>query len=220
MRVRRERRTDDRALVAAVQRGDTGALAELVRAHDANMRRVARSFVRSDELARDVVQETWAAVLTGLAGFRGEAAPKTWIFRILANKARRLAQREARTVAFADLRTETGDENDAELTDRVRGPGAGPSPMHGWRLADPELGSIHRQGVEILNAALDSLPKAQRTVVTMRDVEGFPSEEICALLDITPGNMRVLLHRGRARLRKALEDAERTRELPALRGVA
>jgi len=220
MRVRRDRRWDDRALVAAVQRGDEVALAQLVRAHDANMRRVARSFVRSDELARDVVQETWAAVLKGLSGYRGEAAPKTWIFRILANKARRLAQREARTVAFADLRTEVDDESDAELTDRVRGPAT--SPVHGWRLTDPEAGSINRQGVEILSDALDSLPDAQRTVVTMRDVEGLPSEEICALLDITPGNMRVLLHRGRARLRKALEDADRTslRELPAMKGVA
>jgi RNA polymerase sigma-70 factor, ECF subfamily len=199
---------DDRALVQALLGGDEAAFTSLVAQHHANMARVARSFVRNEEVARDVVQETWAAVLQGLPGFRGESSLKTWIFRILANKARRTARREARSVPFSDLRGDTGEESDAETADRFRPDGGWESSVHAWRSTDPESRSIDRQGVAILVKALDHLPDAQRAVVTMRDVEGLSSEEICEVLDITPANQRVLLHRGRSRLRRALEAAE------------
>lgn len=199
---------DDKALVEALLAGDEKAFTALVRQHHANMRRVARSFVRSDEVAREVVQETWAAVLKGLEGFRGEASLKTWIFRILTNKARRVAKREARTIAFSSLRSDTAEDTDADMADRFRPDGGWESRVHAWRLVDPESKSINRQGVSILAEALEHLPDAQRAVVTMRDVEGLSSEEICDILDITPVNQRVLLHRGRTRLRKALEEAE------------
>lgn len=202
-------RDDDRSLVEALLAGDERAYTRLVRQHHANMRRVARSFVRNEEVAREVVQETWAAVLQGLDSFRGDSSLKTWIFRILTNKARRMAKREARTVAFSDLRNELSDESDADTADRFRPDGAWASPVHAWRLVDPESRSIDRQGVAILAKALDDLPDAQRAVVTMRDVEGLSGEEICEILDITPVNQRVLLHRGRTRLRRALESADR-----------
>ena len=200
----------DADLVAALLAGDERAFVWLVRKHGRNMYRVARGLVRTDEVARDVVQDTWQAVLSGLRGFRGEAALKTWIFRILTNRARRTAKKEARSLPFSALAREDAEAGDAEPTDRFTADGRWSSPVQAWRSLDPEDDTARRQAVAYLADVLETLPDGQKTVVTMRDVEGLESKEVCEMLGISEGNQRVLLHRGRARLRHALEQHEAT----------
>ena len=171
----------DRVVVRALAAGDERAFNELVGRHHRALVRLARNFVRSEAIAEEVAQDTWCGVLSGIGSFEGRSSLKTWIFAVCMNKARTRAVREARTI--------TG----------------GPAVPRAWD--DPERRVISLELRADLRAALDRLPERQRLVVTLRDVEGFEIEEIGRLLDITPGNARVLLHRGRARLRAALPDA-------------
>ena len=163
---------------------------------------MARSFVRSEAVAEEVVQDTWLAVVRGLDAFEERSSLKTWIFNILVNRARTRAVREARTVPFSTLAAE------------AEGPTVDPSRFGAddmWaapprRLAtDPEHRLLAQELRGELLAAVGALPDGQRGVIALRDLAGLPSEEVCELLDLTPGNQRVLLHRARARVRTALE---------------
>ena len=206
-------REDEGQLLEALRRRDEGAFAALVARHHASLRRVARLYVASDALADEVVQETWLAVVTGIDRFQGRSSLKTWIFHILANIAKTRGARERRMVPLAALATGEDDEPTVP-PERFQGPD-GPWPGH-WACAprpweDPErrLGSLEAR--EHLRAALAGLPEAQQTVVTLRDVEGMSAEEVCDLLDLTPVNQRVLLHRARSTVRAGLEaEVDRT----------
>ena len=198
----------DSELVAALRAGDEGAFVWLVRRHGRSMQHVARGLVRRDDLAMEVVQETWEAVVKGIDRFRGEASLKTWMFRILVNRAHRVARKEGRTVLLSTFEGDDEGRGDSEPADRFTKEGRWVSPVHGWKFLDPENETLYRQWVALLERELEELPASQRTVVTMRDVEGLEAEEVCELLGISNGNQRVLLHRGRTRLRRALEAAE------------
>ena len=173
----------DADLVAALRRRDERALMTLVRRHGPMMLRVARSYVGS-ELAEDVVQETWIAVLRGVDGFGHRALFKTWLIRILVNAACSRRARERRAVFWSPLPEE------APVEDR-----SDPGPEQ--RVIAGDLWATVR-------AALDELPQRQRTVVALRDVEGWTAQEVSAALRISQGNQRVLLHRGRVRMRELL----------------
>ena len=173
----------DADLVDALRRRDERALMTLVRRHSPTMLRVARSYVGS-ELAEDVVQETWIAVLRGIDGFGHRALFKTWLKRILVNAACSRRARERRAVFWSALPEEVPVEDPFD-----------PGPEQ--RVIAGDLWSTVR-------AALDELPERQRTVVVLRDVEGWTAEEVSAALRISPGNQRVLLHRGRVRMRELL----------------
>lgn len=201
-------RTEGDLLRALLER-DAGAGEWLVKRHWKGMLHVARGLLRSEAVAMEVVQETWEAVFQGLAGFRGEASLKGWIYRILVNRARRVGRREARQVPFSELARRDAEGRERDPADEFTWIGRWRSPVHGWRLLDPADEAITRQGLEIIAAALATLPETQAAVVTLRDVEGLDSKEVCDLLGISEGNQRVLLHRGRTRLRLALEAAER-----------
>lgn len=181
----------DDVLVAALQRRDETAYLELVRRHTPLMLRVARSILGSAQSAEDAVQDTWVAVLRSVDGFEGRSTFKTWLMRILVNTARSRRLREARTVCWS---TQPGDAPvwDVALAQRSTDP-AGP--------LDHAL-SVEKWGA--IRAALAGLPDRQRVVVVLRDVEGSTSEEVRAVLGLSAGNQRVLLHRGRARLRQLL----------------
>jgi RNA polymerase sigma-70 factor, ECF subfamily len=199
---------DDRALLARLRAGDEEAFETLVHRHDGSMRRVARAFVRTPAAADDVVQETWLAVIRGLDAFEGRSSLSTWMFSILANRARSRAARDARTVPFSALETDEGPTVDP---DAFGGDGR-------WRSAPPRLEAdpqAHVLSQELrgrLLEAVDELAPAQRAVITLRDLVGFAAEEVCALLEISDGNQRVLLHRARARVRATLA--------PLVEGVA
>ncbi len=198
----------DAGLVQALRGGDEAAFAELVARMTPAMLAAAAGHVPSRAVAEEVVQETWLAVLTGLHRFEGRSSLRTWVFGILLNVARSRGAREGRTVPFSSAfpPDDTGPTVDPA---RFGGPdqewsGHWASPPRSWDLPEPALLS-HEVRV-LLRAALDALPPRQRAVVHLRDVEGLDADEVCALLDLEPGNQRVLLHRGRARLRQVLED--------------
>lgn len=193
-------------LVDRLLAGDETAFEMLVRRYHDRLLRLARAYVRTEAQAADVVQETWLAVLRALPGFERRSSLQTWIFRILMNRARTHAVREGRLVAFgdADPGRDPGDAAvDQEWFDAS---GHWRTPPAPWPVLDPERLVLNDEIRRHLEAAIDALPPGQRAVVTLRDVEGLPAGEVCNLLGITETNQRVLLHRGRTRIRAALAD--------------
>jgi RNA polymerase sigma-70 factor (ECF subfamily) len=200
----------DAALVEALRAGDESAFAELVDAYHALLVRVSSTYVSSRAVAEEVAQETWLAVLEGIDGFEGRSSLKTWIFRIAANIARTRGVREGRCVPFASLpggdgeRSEPAVEPDRFLPpDHARFPGHWARGPVSWE--DPEEQLLARETRTLVLAAIEGLPPAQRRVITLRDVAGWPAEETCRVLDLTDGNQRILLHRARSKVRAALE---------------
>lgn len=197
-------------LIEGLRQKEESAFVALVERHQGMLKRVARAYVASDAVAEEVVQETWLAVLEGIGRFEGRSSLKTWIFRILANRAQTRGEREARTVPFSALATEEAGRNEPAVpVDRFRAasdpyPGHWTVPLPRWG-DDPEKWVTSNETLAYLNRAVESLPQAQRTVVMLRDFQEWTAEEVCAALGLTEANQRVLLHRGRSKLRGALE---------------
>jgi RNA polymerase sigma-70 factor (ECF subfamily) len=195
----------DAEIVAALKRGDEHVFAELVDAYSPGLMRMALMFVRDRAVAEDVVQDTWVAVLRGIDRFEGRSSLKTWIFRILMNTAMTRGRREARSIPFSAA--VPADEPSVD-PDRFVGPdqrssGAwmlGPSE---WQTPEEEL--LQGETRDVILEAIDDLPDSQKAVITMRDVEGFPPDEVSETLGISDGNQRVLLHRARSKVRRAIE---------------
>jgi RNA polymerase sigma-70 factor, ECF subfamily len=191
---------DDRALLARLQAGDEAAFQALVERHDGALRRVARTFVHTPSAADDVVQETWLGVVHGLSTFEGRSSLRTWIFRILVNRARTRAVRDARSVPFSAIESDDGPAVEpAAFGADGRWTSAPPRLEY-----DPETRMLSAELREHLLEAVDGLAPAQRAVITLRDLVGVPADEVCELLELTEVNQRVLLHRARARVRAAL----------------
>lgn len=189
---------DDDALVARLQAGDEGAFVTLVDRFHGPLLRLASSFVPSRAVAEDVVQDTWLGVVRGIERFEGRSSLKTWLFRILVNRARSAGVRERRHTPLDPERTP------AVPTERFGPGGQWADPPDRWAdEADERI--VARQTVDAIGAHLAELPDAQRQVLLLRDFEGLPSAEVCSLLGITGGNQRVLLHRARSRMRALLE---------------
>jgi RNA polymerase sigma-70 factor (ECF subfamily) len=198
---------EERELLAKLRAGDERAFEALVNRHYRTMLAVAQTYVSSRAVAEEVVQEAWLGILKGLDGFEGRSALSTWIMRIVANIAMTRGGREARSIPYSSLAAE-GDES-AVGPERFRGasdafPGhwrAYPSDWH--RL--PEQALLQDETLRVAVDAIAALPPAQRAVITMRDVQGYDSADVCAILELSEGNQRVLLHRARSRVRSALE---------------
>jgi RNA polymerase sigma-70 factor, ECF subfamily len=201
---------DDHALVERLRAGDEEAFMDLVARWSPSMLRVARMYVPTQAVAEDVVQETWLGVLNGIDRFEGRSSLRTWVFSILVNRARTRGERERRTVPFASLARQEGEEEfDAVDADRFVGQGDGAGswaapPVRWWE--EPERALDSAEAVERIEAEIAKLPETQRLVITMRDVEGMSSEEVRSALEISETNQRVLLHRARTKVRAALED--------------
>jgi RNA polymerase sigma-70 factor (ECF subfamily) len=197
-------RSDEAALLARLRARDEQAFAALVDGWSGWMLRLAREHVATPNVAEEVVQETWLAVLQGLDRFRGEASLRTWVYRILLNQARRRGARERRSLPFTSLTSE--DDGPTVDPGRFQGPDE-PFPG-GWRQFPeewPEQAALRREVHDVVADALGRLPARQRIVVALRDLEGHTADEVCDLLGISLGNQRVLLHRGRAVVRAQLE---------------
>jgi len=200
----------DRELVDRLKAGDEAAFRWLVTEYGGRLARLAWSFCRSHAVVEEAVQETWMAVIKGLDGFEGRAPLRTWIFGILVNQARRLGVREHRQaqVAAGAIRptpATVGNEAPDE-----REPGMGPGgmwtePPAPWGLENPESALLTQETLQVVEAAIAGLPEAQREVVLLRDVEALDAESVCNILGCSDTNQRVLLHRGRARVRRALD---------------
>lgn len=197
---------DDTVLVGRLRNGDEDAFNQAVSSLYPSMIAVARGYVRVRSDAEEVVQEAWLGVLKGLDRFEGRSKLRTWVLQIVANIARDRAVREARSLPFSSF--EVGDEPVVE-PERFRGPdepypGGWRSFPRDWRTL-PEERLLARETLDLVRRAIEELPDAQRTVITLRDVAGCAADEVCEALAISDGNQRVLLHRARARVRAQLE---------------
>ena len=197
-------------LLERLRQGDEAAFASLVDRHHGSLLRLAMAYVSDHSIAEEVVQETWIGVLEGLDRFEGRSSLKTWIFRILTNKAKTRGVRESRHVSFSPLAaSEENPEEPAVDPTRFQTTGhwAGywvsyPQP---WDENTPEKLLLSQEGTTFLEQAIEALPGKLRQIIVMRDVEGLSSDEACNILGISETNQRVLLHRARSRVRKALE---------------
>ena len=196
---------DDAALVEALKRGDDDAFASLLRRYHASLLRLAMMYVATREQAEDAVAETWLGVLNGIDRFEGRSSLKTWIFRILVNRAKTKGVRERRSVPFSSLEGD-GDEGEPSVDPgRFANAGFWSAPPDTWE-GIPEERLLSAETRAVVENAIAHLPDLQRAVITLRDVQGFTAEEARELLDLTDANQRVLLHRARSKVRARLEE--------------
>ena len=200
--------TTSEQTVAALRAGDERAFRDLFARSYPMMKRVARAYVASDAVAEEIVQETWMAIVTGIDRFEGRSALGTWIFSILTNQAKTHSAREKRAVPFSCVAPSDVEEPavdpDRFQKDDEAWPGHWATPPRPWQKPERRLLSLEAR--DHLKGALAQLPDRQRLIVGLRDVEGHSAEEVCHLLGLSQENQRVLLHRGRSRLRAVLED--------------
>lgn len=203
---------EDMALVQALRAGDEAAFATLVKRYNGALLRLALMYVHDRAVAEEVVQDTWVGVLNGIDRFEPRASLKTWIFRILMNRARTSAKREGRSVPFSEA-WESSSDPDEPTPDLDRFVAArGPDEPGGWWIsppgnwgASPERAILAAETRTYVAEAIAALPPQQREVITLRDVEGWSSGEVRNVLNISEINERVLLHRARSKVRQALE---------------
>lgn len=194
-------------LVERLRRGDESAFREIVSRYDSGLRRMARMYV-ADSVADDVVQDTWVTVIRGLDRFEGRSSLRTWVFGILINVARRRGQRERRTVPFSAAGFGSDPWEGTVALSRLHHPELGvgywPSPPAWTR--DPGDAAVAAEARTVVIKAIAELSAAQREVLTLHDLEGWPGREVSEILGITEVNQRTLLHRARVAVRRALEE--------------
>jgi RNA polymerase sigma-70 factor, ECF subfamily len=200
---------EDLALVERLRAGDERAFMMLVEQHQAAMLRIARMYVSSHAVAEEVVQEAWLGVVKGIARFEGRSSLRTWVYRIVANKAKTKGAAEGRSLPFSSL---AGDDEPNPGVDPAwfkdvggEAPGAWKTLPEGWS-GFPEGRLLGNETLGKIGRAIAALPPMQAQVIRLRDVLGWSSEEVCNALDLTETNQRVLLHRARTSVRRELDD--------------
>jgi RNA polymerase sigma-70 factor, ECF subfamily len=200
--------TTEQSLLRRLQRGEPVAFEQLVNQHHGSLIHMAACYVSDRAVAEEVVQDTWIAVIEGLAQFEGRASLRTWIFGILINKAKDRGIREKRCVCFSSLPGNDDDGTDTLEAARSRGTA---EPACAWGLGastrdaqSPEKLLASRQMLGAILDAIDTLPAVLKEVVVMRDIEDMAAHEICTVLRITSNNLHVRLHRARELMRIAL----------------
>uniref|UniRef100_A0A7C3APP9 Sigma-70 family RNA polymerase sigma factor n=2 Tax=Thermorudis TaxID=1649508 RepID=A0A7C3APP9_9BACT len=201
---------DDRRLVEALRAGDERAFTELLERYHSTLVRLAMIYVADRAVAEEVVQETWLGVLQGIDRFEGRASLKTWIVRILLNRARTRRHREARSIPFSAFWNPEGDPGEPAVeperflpADHLKWPHHWNEFPDSWSGLEERL--VAQETYAYIRQVIEALPPHQREVITLRDIEGWTAGEVCAALGISEGNQRVLLHRARSRVRRALE---------------
>jgi len=200
---------EESRLLEGLRSGDEAAFVQLVDRHGGAMLRVAYLYVRNESVAEEIVQETWLSMLKGIEGYEGRSSLRTWLFAILANCARKRLKTEGRSVPIASL---GGSADELSVPEERFFPSTHPRWAGMWstlvdswdQVPDEEL--LGGEAREQLRNAVMVLPARYATVFVLRDVEGWSGQEVSALLEISPENQRVLLHRARTRIRAALED--------------
>jgi RNA polymerase sigma-70 factor (ECF subfamily) len=201
---------DDAFLTARIRARDESVFEQLFDRHYPAMLRVAMAYVRSAEEAEEVIQETWIAVISGIHKFEARSSFKTWMFRILINRARSRARREARSIPWSAISADARADGIANI--------AAPSvwaPAHARAPASPEQAVLDGELHDVVERAVASLPRLQRMVISLRDIEGWSADEVCASLNVTAGNQRVLLHRARMRVRELISPYLEVEPMPA-----
>ncbi len=194
--------TNDQALIEKLRARDKAAFADLVRELHGSLVRVAMMFVKTRASAEEIAQDTWGSVVSSLDRFEGRSSLRTWIFRICTNRAKTLAGRESRSTPFSGL-----EEPGEAPVDPSRFDAAGmwAEPPNAWTDDTPERVLDRAEAVKEIQRTLAQMPAMQRAVLTLRDVQGLESVDVCNVLELTESNQRVLLHRARSRVRRALE---------------
>ena len=201
---------DEALLLESLRGGDEGAFAWLVQQYHNSLVRLALLYLDNEAQAEEVAQETWIAVLNGLTRFEGRSNLKTWMFTILTNQAKTRGRREKRTLSFSEL--EEGLENTPTVDPERFKPSNSITSANHWSVNPstwnniPEESFLSQEMLYIVHDAVSTLPGNQRAVITLRDIEGFSSGDVCNILGISETNHRVLLHRARAKVRGVLED--------------
>jgi RNA polymerase sigma-70 factor, ECF subfamily len=200
---------DEEQLLTQLREGDEDAFCTLVRRHTPSMTRVAMAFVSRRAVADEIVQETWLNVVRSLDAFEARSSLRTWIYAILGNCARRRAEQEQRVVPLSEIAADeaSGDElgvSQSRFFESGRWAGMWSTAVSGWEDL-PEERLVSSELRTALLEAIDGLPRMQRAVITLRDVEGWSAEEVCAYLGLANGNQRTLLHRARAAARSTIE---------------
>jgi RNA polymerase sigma-70 factor, ECF subfamily len=202
--------TDELELIAALRRGDELAFRRLVTTYQNCLFRTARIYVSSQAVVEEVVQETWLGVLKGLDKFESRCSLKTWIFQILINRAKTRGEREGRMIPFSamfDPQSEPGEP----AVDPSKFNDSDPESSDGWISQPRDWGKTPEQSLlsqefrALVQATMDALPPSQKEVITLRDVQGWTSGEVCNILGVSETNQRVLLHRARSKVRQALD---------------
>lgn len=206
--------TDEAALLAALRAGDERAFAALVDRYHETMVRVAQMYVADRPTAEEVVQEAWLGVLSGIDRFEGRSALKTWIFRIVTNRAKTRGKREKRTVSFSMLGPVDDEQGGEDPTmfrpEGQEWAGAWAAAPESWLGLEERL--LQHEARKVAERAIAELPERQRMVITLRDVEGWTSDEVRNEMAVSKTNQRVLLHRARVKVRQALDDYLARRE--------
>ena len=202
---------DDAELIAALRAGEEQAFVQLVDTYGASLMRIARLYVRDRAVVQEVVQETWMGVMRGIEGFEERSSLRTWLYRILTNRAKTRAVRERRSVPFSALSDEVNARERSVPADRFQGPDAAwpghwdwatrPTP---WRT--PLEAVLTAEKRSVIEQAIQELSPMQRQVVALRDIEGWSAREVCEALELSEIHQRVLLHRGRTRVREAIQE--------------
>jgi RNA polymerase sigma-70 factor (ECF subfamily) len=223
--VRNRSWANEEELVARLRAGDESAFAALVDELHGPLVAFARTFTASRSLPEEIVQETWLAVIRGLPRFEGRSALRTWVFGILVRRARTMAVREARQAALGTPAGEGHGTRNGGPPVEEWWPGLGRTGLWddipvSWQLEDPAVLQESSEALEVVETAFGGLPEMQRRIVLLRDVEGLSAEEACNILELSETNQRVLLHRGRAAIRRALDRYVREGLKPRSRGTA
>lgn len=200
---------DEPGLVRALQAGDEQVFAAVMDWYSGSLLRLAMSYVPSRAVAEEVVQETWMGVFEGIQRFESRSSFKTWLFRILTNRAKTRGIRESRYEPSGLSTSSPGADERPSLEDSLfiaEGSGMGhwKDPPHDWEPDTPERVLLSKECRAAIETAIENLPATQRQVMTLRDIEGVSSEEVCNILEISETNQRVLLHRARTRVRREL----------------
>jgi len=201
----------DEAVVIALRARDERVFIDLVQRYQRPLLRLAQTFVPSQAVAEEVVQDTWIAVIKGIDRFEGRSSLRTWVFKILTYQAKSRGERERRSIPMSAFQTADGGPDEPAVDpSRFRPPGDSRVSGH-WAEPPADWGSdaetrlLGREAQEVIASAMDTRPPAQRLVMTLRDLEGWDSTEVRTALEISPGNQRVMLHRARSKVRASLE---------------
>jgi RNA polymerase sigma-70 factor, ECF subfamily len=200
---------DDPAFLAQLRQGDQAAFRRLIRRYHGSLVSVATAIIGSRAQAEEVVQDAWLAVFSGIGRFEGRSSLTTWLFRIVLNRARTRISRESRMVGLPSILdgSQPGAAGGQRAVDasEFKPDGHWIDAPRLWDELSPERVVSGRQLWDHVQTVIDALPAGQRAVITLRDMEGLEAEETCALLGISAENQRVLLHRARGRIRKAVD---------------
>jgi RNA polymerase sigma-70 factor (ECF subfamily) len=201
----REPEFDDPMFLSRLRQGESGAYRQLVRRFHASLVRCAAAIIGSHAQAEEVVQDSWLAVYAGVGRFEGRSSLVTWVFSIVMNRARTRVSREARTVGLGALMEGSSPAGRGVPLSEFKPDGHWAETPRLWDEISPERIVDGRQIWDHVQAVIDSLPAGQRAVILLRDMEGRDAEETCSLLEISPENQRVLLHRARCRIRQQID---------------